>query len=119
MVGAITVECGIAGRSIGAISIQKHFSLVEVQSEFADDVLAVLNRGVFIAGTRVTAKLDTGGGSFQRKSFGPGPRAPRGPRPGYPARNQRDGGGNGGGGKRFTQPDKWGRKPRGAEDDRD
>ena len=31
---------------------------------------------------RVTAKLDTGGGSFQRKSFGPGPRAPRGPRPG-------------------------------------
>lgn len=120
MVGAITGECGIAGRSIGAISIQKHFSLVEVQSEFADDVLAVLNRGVFIAGTRVTAKLDTGGGSFQRKSFGPGPRAPRGPRPGYPARNQRDGGGNGGGGgKRFTHPDKWGRKPRGAEDDRD
>ena len=118
--GAITGECGIAGRSIGAISIQKHFSLVEVQSEFADDVLAVLNRGVFIAGTRVTAKLDTGGGSFQRKSFGPGARAPRGPRPGYPARNQRDGGGNGGGGgKRFTHPDKWGRKPRGAEDDRD
>ena len=27
--------------------------------------------------------------------------------------------GNAGGGKRFTHPDKWGRKPRGAEDDRD
>ena len=124
MVGAITGECGIAGRSIGAISIQKHFSLVEVQSDLADDVLAVLNRGVFIAGTRIAAKQDAGGGgSYQRKSFGPGARAPRGPRPGYPARNQRDGGGNGGGnagsGKRFTHPDKWGRKPRGAEDDRD
>ncbi len=123
MVGAITGECGIAGRSIGAISIQKHFSLVEVQSDLADDVLAVLNRGVFIAGTRVAAKQDTGGGgSYQRKSFGPGARAPRGPRPGYPARNPREGGnggGNAGGGKRFTHPDKWGRKPRGAEDDRD
>ena len=86
-------------------------------------LLAVLNRGVFIAGTRVAAKQDTGGGgSYQRKSFGPGARAPRGPRPGYPARNPREGGnggGNGGGGKRFTHPDKWGRKPRGAEDDRD
>ena len=126
MVGAITGECGIAGRSIGAISIQKHFSLVEVQSDLADDVLAVLNRGVFIAGTRIAAKQDAGGGgSYQRKSFGPGARAPRGPRPGYPARNQRDGGngggngGNAGGGKRFSHPDKWGRKPRGAEDDRD
>ena len=123
MVGAITGECGIAGRSIGAISIQKHFSLVEVQSDLADDVLAVLNRGVFIAGTRIAAKQDAGGGgSYQRKSFGPGARAPRGPRPGYPARNPREGGnggGNAGGGKRFTHPDKWGRKPRGAEDDRD
>lgn len=120
MVGAITGECGIPGRSIGAISIQNHFSLVEVQSDLADDVLTVLNRGVFIAGTRVTAKQDSGaGGPFQRKSFGPGARAPRGPRPGYPARNPREGGNAAAGGKRFSHPDKWGRKPRGAEDDRE
>ena len=120
MVGAITGECGIPGRSIGAISIQNHFSLVEVQSDLADDVLTVLNRGVFIAGTRVTAKQDSGaGGPYQRKNFGPGARAPRGPRPGYPARNPREGGNAAGGGKRFSHPDKWGRKPRGAEDDRE
>ena len=61
---------------------------MEVQSDLADDVLAVLNRGVFIAGTRIAAKQDAGGGgSYQRKSFGPGARAPRGPRPRRPGRS--------------------------------
>ena len=108
MVGAITGECGIAGRSIGAISIQKFFSLVEVQSDLADDVLAVLNRGVFIAGTRVAAKQDSGANApYPRKNFGPGARAPRGPRPGYSARNQRDGG------RRYAPSEKWGKKSNG------
>lgn len=57
LVGAITGESGIPGRSIGAISIQKKTSTVEIAAELAEHVLEVLNRGVFISGNRVTACL--------------------------------------------------------------
>ena len=60
LVGAITGETGISSRNIGAISIQKGFSLVEISSDLAEDVMTVLNKGVFIAGTRVVAKMDSG-----------------------------------------------------------
>lgn len=76
LVGAITNECGISSRDIGAISIRKQFSVVEVAAELADDVLAALNRGVFICGTRISAKPDTGTAAspYPRKAFGPGAR---------------------------------------------
>lgn len=59
LVGAITGESGIPGRSIGSIDIKKNFSVVEVASELAEHVLAVLNKGVFISGVKVTAKEDS------------------------------------------------------------
>lgn len=76
LVGAITNECGISSRDIGAIGIRKQFSVVEVTAELADEVLAALNRGVFICGTRISAKPDNSpaAGAYPRKSFGPGAR---------------------------------------------
>ncbi len=56
LVGAITGESGIPGRSIGAIDIRKNFCLVEVAADLAEQVLAALNKGVFISGVRVSAK---------------------------------------------------------------
>lgn len=94
LVGAITGECGLSSRDIGAISIRKHFSLVEVTTELADDVLAVLNRGVFICGMRVVAKMDDNAASqYPRKTFTPG--------------------------SRRQHPVKYGKKPRGAPGDRE
>lgn len=75
LVGAIAGECGIPGRSIGAIDIQDRVSVVEIASDLADDVLAVLNGGVFIGGIRVTVTPDSGTGSLRpRKPFVPGQR---------------------------------------------
>lgn len=71
VVGAITGECGIPSSAIGAISIQPHCSLVEIAEDVADDVLAVLQKGVFICGIRVTARADSGKGTMTptRKRF--------------------------------------------------
>ena len=75
LVGAITGESGIPGRSIGAIDIQQHCSVVEVSAELADHVLAILNKGVFISGVKVSVTKDDGGdGPRPRKPFKPGPR---------------------------------------------
>jgi len=57
LVGAITGEAGIAGREIGAISILDRFSLVDVRSELADDVIEAL-QGSAIKGRRVQVRLD-------------------------------------------------------------
>ena len=73
LVGAITGESGIQGRNIGAIVIQNRFSVVEVAVELADDVLNVLNGGVFISGVKIAAKLD-GEAPHARKPFTPGTR---------------------------------------------
>ena len=45
LVGAITGESGIPGRSVGAIDIQNNFSIVEISAELAAHVLATLNKG--------------------------------------------------------------------------
>lgn len=76
LVGAITGESGISSRNIGAIGIQTRFSVVEVAADLAEDVLTVLNSGVFINGIKVAAKMDGGrsGDLSPRKSFPPRPR---------------------------------------------
>ena len=51
LVGAITGESGIEGRSIGAIEINDAFSLVEVPADRADDVVVAL-RGTKIRGLK-------------------------------------------------------------------
>lgn len=75
LVGAITGECGIPGRSIGAILIQDRLSMVEVAADRADGVLETLNNGVFIGGIKVTAVMEAGAsGPHPRRPFTPGPR---------------------------------------------
>ena len=96
LVGAITGETGISSRNIGAISIQKGFSLVEISSDLAEDVMTVLNKGVFIAGTRVVAKIDSGR-----------PGTPRPRKPGAAV------------GSRRQPPARYTKKPRGFLGDRD
>ena len=87
LVGAITGESGIPGRANGAIDIQKSFSAVDIAAELADHVLAVLNKGVFISGVRISAKEDDGTDAGSRKPFAP---------------------------SRHAYPKKFGKKPRGA-----
>ena len=67
---------------------------VDVAEEVAGHVLAVLNRGVFICGTRVTAVVDDSGtgAAHPRKPLNFGPRRQR--------------------------PVKYGKKPRGAAHER-
>lgn len=55
IVGAITGECGIPGRLIGAIDIREHFSMVDIAENAVELVLAGISSGIFIGGTRVTA----------------------------------------------------------------
>ena len=89
LVGAITGESGIPGRSVGAIDIQNNFSIVEISAELAAHVLATLNKGVFISGVKVSAKAaDETDSPHPRKPFAPGQRRQR--------------------------PGKFGKKPRGA-----
>ena len=74
LVGAITGESGISGQSIGAIDIRNAFSVVEVAAELAEGVLVTLNKGVFISGVRISAKMDEGPDPAPRRAFKPGPR---------------------------------------------
>lgn len=72
LVGAITGESGIPGRSVGAIDIQNNFSIVEISAELAAHVLATLNKGVFISGVKVSAKAaDETDSPHPRKPFAP------------------------------------------------
>lgn len=57
LVGAITGEAGIAGGQIGKIQVMGKFSLVDVDSQVADLVLARLD-GVTIRGREVPVRLD-------------------------------------------------------------
>ncbi len=93
-VGALAGESGISSRDIGAIGIRQQYSVVEVAEEVAEHVLAVLNHGVFICGTRVSAAVDDGGTgtTHPRKPLNFGPRRQR--------------------------PGKYGKKPRGAARER-
>ena len=55
LVGAIAGESGLSGKSIGAVEIEEHFSLVEVPAENIDDVLLTL-RGTLIKGKKVALR---------------------------------------------------------------
>jgi ATP-dependent RNA helicase DeaD len=57
LVGAITGEAGIESRSIGAIEINDAFSLVEVDAEHAEAVIAALRR-TKLRGQKVTVRLE-------------------------------------------------------------
>ena len=81
LVGAITGESGIPGRSVGAIDIQNNFSIVEISAELAAHVLATLNKGVFISGVKVSAKAAD-------ETDSPHPRKPRGATLGRKAYNE-------------------------------
>ena len=55
LVGALAGESGISGKSIGAIEILEHSSLVEVQEELVDKVIAAM-RGRMIKGKTVSVR---------------------------------------------------------------
>ena len=57
LVGAIAGEAGLAGREIGAIEIADRFSLVEVPSDRADDVIAAMKRTT-IKGRKATIRRE-------------------------------------------------------------
>ncbi|SCF21965.1 ATP-dependent RNA helicase DeaD [Micromonospora viridifaciens] len=64
LVGAITGETRVSGRDIGSIEIADRFSLVEVPSALADEVIRGL-RGSTIKGRKATVRLDReGDGGF-------------------------------------------------------
>ena len=60
LVGAITNEAGVTGRSVGAIEIFDRHAVVAVAAEVAGEVMAAL-RGTYIKGKRVAVKVDSAG----------------------------------------------------------
>lgn len=72
LVGAIANEAGISSRQIGAIDIADRFSLVEVDSNVAEDVIRELKKA-HIKGRTVVVRYDRpqqGGRSEGRSSYG-------------------------------------------------
>jgi len=59
LVGAIAGETSLKGRDIGAIEIFDKFSLVEVPSEAAEEVISAL-RGASLRGRKVSVRRDRG-----------------------------------------------------------
>jgi ATP-dependent RNA helicase DeaD len=57
LVGAIANESSLSGKEIGAIEITERFSLVDVPSEAADDVIEAL-RGSVIKGRKATVRRE-------------------------------------------------------------
>jgi ATP-dependent RNA helicase DeaD len=57
LVGAIAGESQLRGKDIGAIEISDRFSLVEVPSGAADDVITAL-RGAIIRGRKATVRRE-------------------------------------------------------------
>ncbi|MCW2665754.1 MAG: deaD [Frankiales bacterium] len=57
LVGAIANESSLSGREIGAIEITERFSLVDVPSEAAEDVITAL-RGSVIKGRKATVRRE-------------------------------------------------------------
>ena len=73
LVGAITGEAGLRGSDVGAIDINDRFTLVEVPSDRADDVIVAL-RGTTIKGARATVRRErftagSGPAPFKKKGF--------------------------------------------------
>jgi ATP-dependent RNA helicase DeaD len=65
LVGAITGETGAAGAQVGRVEMRGSYSLVDVDSLLADEVVRKLS-GTRIKGRDVTAKLDRGPGRKTR-----------------------------------------------------
>lgn len=88
IVGAITGEAGIQGSRVGRIDIKDSFSVVEVEAEVAEKVIAALN-GVTFRGRSLRVDYDRGGRPERSARPGPGgpgkdrsrdrPRGPRKP----------------------------------------
>jgi ATP-dependent RNA helicase DeaD len=75
LVGAIAGESRLTGRDVGSIEITERFSLVEVPSSAADEVLEAL-RATRIKGRKVTARRDRDAPGGARSGGRP-PRKPR------------------------------------------
>jgi ATP-dependent RNA helicase DeaD len=61
LVGAIAGESQLRGKDIGAIEISERFSLVDVPTTAADDVVKAL-RGAVLRGRKATVRRDRAGG---------------------------------------------------------
>jgi ATP-dependent RNA helicase DeaD len=85
LVGAIAGEANIPGGKVGKIDIRDTFSVVEVQSDVADQVIRSLN-GTTVKGRSVRADYDRGGdrGGDRARRPARGPGAPRTGGPGGP-----------------------------------
>jgi ATP-dependent RNA helicase DeaD len=59
LVGAIAGESQLRGKDIGAIEISDRFSLVDVPTTAADDVVKAL-RGAVLRGRKATVRRDRG-----------------------------------------------------------
>ncbi len=107
VVGAITGEAGVTGGDVGKVEVRDTFSVIEVASTAADQVIKAMN-GTTMKGRALRVDYDrksgTGGGERQPRSSGDRPRGrdsgprsdrDRGDRP--PPRRPRTGGGTGGG----------------------
>ncbi|MFO0829311.1 MAG: DEAD/DEAH box helicase [Phycisphaerales bacterium] len=57
IVGAITSETGLTNAALGAIQVADHFSLVDVRSDLAEDVIHALRRTA-LRGRKVTVRRD-------------------------------------------------------------
>jgi ATP-dependent RNA helicase DeaD len=57
LVGAISNEAGVTGKSIGAIQITERYSLVEVSEESAEQVMRAL-RNTKLRGKKVSVRRD-------------------------------------------------------------
>lgn len=95
IVGAIANEAGISSRAIGAIDISDRFTLAEVDSSAADEVVAAL-QGARFKGRTVLVKLDGGRPvrpprefDGDRREFDRGTRAERFDRQDRPERSAR------------------------------
>lgn len=108
VVGAVANESGINSRSIGAIDIAERFTIVEVESELAEQVVEAL-QGIRYKGRNVTVKLDKPRRFDDRAERGE--RRPREEREGRDGREDR-------GGRRFDRFDRMDRNERGDRGDR-
>jgi ATP-dependent RNA helicase DeaD len=81
LVGALAGEANIAGSRIGKIEIRDSFSIVEVESDVADQVIRAVN-GTTIKGRSARVDYDRGGERARKGGGGPPRRQAARPAPG-------------------------------------
>ncbi|MEI7641361.1 MAG: DEAD/DEAH box helicase [bacterium] len=69
LVGAIAGETGLDGKIIGKIDMRDNFSFVEVPSNFADDVVNIMNQGKTIKGKRINMEIAKGRDGVSEKPW--------------------------------------------------